>query len=196
MAFVGMKYCVAAPIETEVRGQPLTYDPGIVVGKAIGANITLTRNSEPLYADDAVAESDNSLTGGTVEINVDDISDEAQGVILSVTKTAAADNGPDVYHETGDPSPYIGFGYLRVRRLNGVTSYVAYWIHKTQLAIASETASTKAGSITWQTPSVSGPIMGVVNGSDAKNHFRDHASFDSEDAAVAWLNKRAGILSA
>ena len=56
MAMVGMLHPVAAKIATEVEGQALTYDAGMVVGKAISANITFNRNDNPLYADDAVAD--------------------------------------------------------------------------------------------------------------------------------------------
>ena len=64
MAFVGLKYCVFAPITTETPFTPIVYDTGVVLGRMIGANITFNRNSEPLYADDGLAESDNSITGG------------------------------------------------------------------------------------------------------------------------------------
>lgn len=193
MAFTGMKYCVAAPVKTEVRGQALTYDTGVVVGRAIGANVNWTRNSDALYADDALAESDNSLTGGTVDINVDDISDDAQLVIFSQTKTDGVSNAPDVYHENGDPSPYIGLGYYRVRRYKNVETYVAYWIHKTQLAINSESAATKGNTISWQTPTATGNVMAVVNDSTGKNQFRDRATFTDESKAIEWLNTKANI---
>lgn len=193
MAFVGMKYCVAAPVKTETRGQALTYDTGVVVGRAIGANVNWNRNSDALYADDALAESDNSLTGGTVDINVDDISDEAQLVIFSQTKTDGTNSGPDVYHENGDPSPYIGLGYYRVRRFKDVETYVAYWIHKTQLAVSTEAANTKGNTVTWQTPTATGNVMAVVNDSTGKNQFRDRASFTDESKAIEWLNTKANI---
>lgn len=193
MAFTGMKYCVAAPVKAETRGQALTYDTGVVVGRAIGANVNWNRNSDALYADDALAESDNSLTGGTVDINVDDINDEAQLVIFSQTKTDGTNSGPDVYHENGDPSPYIGLGYYRVRRYKGVETYVAYWIHKTQLAINSESAATKGNTISWQTPTATGNVMAVVNDSTGKNQFRDRATFTDESKAIEWLNTKANI---
>lgn len=199
MAFIGMKYCVAAPVKTEVRGQALTYDTGVVVGKAISANVTMTRNTEGLYADDALAESDNSLTGGTIDLNVDDISDDVMEAILGVTKTPEVTSGtksPAIYHESGEATPYVGLGYYRVKRLRGVESYVAYWLHKVQLAQNSESANTKGSSITWQTPTVTGNIMAVVNGSDGKNQFRDHANFASEAEAVTWLNTKANIAGA
>lgn len=199
MAFVGMKHVIAAPIKTETSGQAVTYDTGVVIGAAISATLSITRNSEGLYADDALKESDNSVTGGTIDINIDDVSDDAAEKILGIQKTAGSGNEetgtPTVYHETGDAAPYCGVGYYRVKRLNGVDSYRAYWYHKVQLALTNETANTKAGSITWQTPTLSGNIMAVVNDSTGKNKFRDYADFATEAKAVSWLDTKANVAS-
>lgn len=90
----------------------------------------------------------------------------------------------------------MGLGYYRVRRLNSVESYRAYWYHKTQLSMANETANTKAGSITWQTPTLNGNIMAVVNDSTGKNKFRDYADFTEESKAIAWLDTKANVAGA
>lgn len=193
MAFVGMKYCVAAPIKTETSGQAITYGSGVVVGEAIGATVNFTRNSGGVYGDDMLIDSDSSVTGGTVEINVVDIRKDAIPVIFSVTKTSGESSNPDVYHETGDSSPDIGLGYIRVNRYKGKYTYYAYWIHKAQLAINNETASTKKENIEWQTSTASGNIMGVVIDSSGKTVFRDYAQFDTEAAAMSWLNTRANV---
>lgn len=200
MAFVGMKHVVAAPIKMETKGQAVTYDTGVVVGGAISATINLTRNSEGLYVDDALKESDNSVTGGTIDINTDDVSDDAAEKVLGFQKTAGTGDGesatPTVFHETGDAAPYCGLGYYRVKRLKGVESFRAYWYHKVQLAINNETANTKTGSITWQTLTLNGNIMAVVNDSNGKNKFRDYADFTDESKAIAWLDGKANIASA
>lgn len=196
MSFVGMKHVVAAPIKTEVAGQAVTYDAGVEIGAAISATVTINRNTEGLYANDALKESDNSITGGTIDLNIDDISDDAAEKILGVKKTAGESQNPTVFHETGEAAPYVGLGYYRVRRLNGVESYRAYWYHKTQLSMANETANTKAGSITWQTPTLTGNIMAVVNDSTGKSKFRDYADFTEESKVIAWLDTKANVAGA
>lgn len=197
MAYVGLKYAAFAPIKNEVRGQALEYDSGVVVGKMISADISYTRNTNPLYADDAETENDNSIVGGSITIGVDDVSEEAELAMLGMIEEAGEEGSTGkVRREVGDATPYGGFGYVRVKRKGGVTSYRAYWIHKTQLGIASESAATKAESINWQTPTLTGPIMGVVNHADGKNDFRDYEAFATEAEAVAWVNKRANIAAA
>ena len=182
MAFVGMKHVVAAPIKTEVAGQAVTYDTGVEIGAAISATVTINRNTEGLYANDALKESDNSITGGTIDLNIDDISDDAAEKILGVKKTAGESQTPTVFHETGEAAPYVGIGYYRVRRLNGVESYRAYWYHKTQLSMANETANTKAGSITF--------LLGSFLYSFKGSSFRSPSSTMEREWAMRVVSRR------
>ena len=85
MAFVGMKYVVAAPLKEEKIGSMPVYDEGVVVGRAISADITYNRGNAALKADDVDAENDNSITGGSVTIGVDDVEDQAQ--VKSLVRT-------------------------------------------------------------------------------------------------------------
>lgn len=192
MAFVGMKYVVAAKIKGDtVAGQMPVYENGVVVGRAIGADVTFNRANNTLKADDVDAESDNSLTGGTIRINVDDMEDEAQAAILNQEVNEAGE-----YEELGEASPYIGIGYIRVRRFKNVTSYVAYWIFKAQVGINSESAATKQDTIQWQTHTLEGNMMGVQPDSSMKTKFRRRKTFTGDTAeqeACAWLNKLAGL---
>ena len=64
MAKIGLKYPVYAPATEE--GSTITYGTGAVLAKAISANISIENNDVKLYADDAIAESDNSFASGTV----------------------------------------------------------------------------------------------------------------------------------
>lgn len=192
MAFVGMRYVVFAPIKTEVEGQEIQYDPGVVVGEAINATVNITRNTEDLYGSDRLIESDNSIVGGTVDMTVDDIEDDAKVVMLGMVK---AQDGK-TYHEEETATPYGGMGYIRVRRKKGKTTYQGNWMHKVQMAVATESAQTKGQSISWQTTSVTGKMMGVKNNAELKTRFREQQSFDKESEAVGWLNGKAHIEAA
>lgn len=194
MAFIGLKYAVFAPIDKETPGQAITYKSGIVLGRMIGANVDWERNSNALSADDMTSEDDNSILGGKIRLNVDDLSDEAQVTAVGVVKDG--DGEAAQYREVGEAAPYGGVGYMRVRRKAGVTSYVAYWIHKTLLAMSNEQASTKDRQISWQTPSVEGTIMGVQINPDGKVDFRVHQTFKTEKEARDWLNTKANISAA
>lgn len=191
MAFVGLLYAVAAPIQTEADGQAITYGKGQVIGGMMTAEISYTRNSNPLYADDRVMEEDNSITGGTIKMGMDDVNDDARVMMLGDVKEG--DAGEEVYHETGESAPYVGTGYIRVRRKDNKTNYIAYWVHKAIFGIGTESAKTKGQSIEWQTPTLEGSIMGVKNNAALQTRFRERSTFTKESEARAWLNKKAGI---
>ena len=191
MAFVGLLYAVAAPIQTEADGQAITYGKGQIIGGMMTAEISYTRNSNPLYADDRVMEEDNSITGGTIKMGVDDVNDDARVMMLGDVKEG--DAGEEVYHETGESAPYVGTGYIRVRRKDNKTNYIDYWVHKAIFGIGTESAKTKGQNIEWQTPTLEGSIMGVKNNAALQTRFRERRTFTKESEARAWLNKKAGI---
>ena len=191
MAFVGLLYAVAAPIEQETDGQAITYGKGQVIGGMMTAEISYTRNSNPLYADDRVKEEDNSITGGTIKLGVDDVNDDARVMLLGDKKEG--DAGEEVYHETVESAPYVGAGYIRVRRKDNKTSYIVYWVHKAIFGIGTESAKTKGQNIEWQTPTLEGSIMGVKNNAEMQTRFRERRTFAKESEARAWLDKKAGI---
>lgn len=195
MAFIGMRHVVAATIATETPGAALTYDAGMVVGKAIQGNLTWDRNDNPLYADDAIAENDNGATGGSIELVTDDLLDVVRAYLLGdeAISVGTGTSATTEYESTDEPAPYVGFGYMRVRVKNGVTSYQAVWYHKAQFGETNENAQTKGQTIEWQTPTLTGRIMGVNDNANGKIRFRRRATFDNAAAAMAWLDAKAGI---
>ena len=101
--------------------------------------------------------------------------------------------GEESYHETGVSAPYVGSGYIRVRRKDNKTSYIAYWVHKAIFGLGTESAKTKGQSIEWQTPTLEGSIMGVKNNPALQVRFRERRMFAGESEARAWIDKKAGI---
>ena len=165
------------------------------MGKAIQGNLTWNRNDNPLYADDAIAENDNGATGGRIELGTDDLLDAVRAYLLGdeVVTVGSGTSETTEYETTDEPAPYVGFGYVRVRIKNGVTSYQAVWYHKAQFGETTENAQTKGENIEWQTPTITGRIMGVQNDASLAINFRRRANFDTEAAAKTWLNTKAGI---
>ncbi len=195
MAFIGLKHMVASAISAETEGQAITYGTGMVVGKAMQANRTLNRSDNPLYADDSIAENDNGVTGGTLEVGVDDLIDTARAYLLGDTAVTVG-TGNDAHQEydvTDAPAPYVGCGYYRVRRHAGATSFEAFWYHKVQFGDTTDNAATRGQSVEWQTPTITGRIFGVRNDSSLKTKYFRRVSFETEAAAAAWLDSLAGI---
>lgn len=190
MAITGIKHPVAAKIDTESYSA-VAYGQGVVIGAVLKADITIEGQSDnDLYGDNGILETDDSFSGGTVALNVDELSDENYCYLLGAKtetvlgKTVIRDSGADV-------SPYVGFGYYKTGKKNNVPYYVAYWYYKLKFAKPSESAETIKKQITWQTPTIEAPILSLGNGD-----WRDFARFDSEQAAIAWLDALAELADA
>jgi hypothetical protein len=190
MAYIGLKHPVFAPIATEPANSLPTYGTGLVVGKAIMANLSKELSDSVLSADDGIAEVDNSFIKGTITLGVDDLSDDVLKGFLGHREASLGGQATIREASTYD-APNGGFGYYRVRKKNGVRTIRAYWYHKTKWGMPSEEAATKPdGSIEWQTPEIEGTIMPAA---DTEGAWRDMKTFDNEMDAVAWLNSMANI---
>ena len=195
MAFIGMRHFVVARMKEHTDGSEPTYDKGMVAGLAIAGNLTITRNNNPLYGDDVMAEDDNGITEMLLEVGTDDLLEPVRVYTLGLKeKDAGGSAGAEKeYLDTDESAPYMGSGYIRVRRKNGQTSYQTVWYYKSLFSEESENSATKGQSIEWQTPTIKGRVMALdVDGSGARA-FRKKAVFKSEAAAVAWLDKLANI---
>lgn len=192
MAFIGLRHPVAAKFTQTADGVEPTYTNGMVIGRAIQANVTKNHNQNPLYADDIIAEDDNSLTAMSYTLGTDDLTDEVRAMLLGDVEHKTGD-ATDYFDETGDGSSPVGFGYIRVRRLKGVTSFQGVWCHKVLFTEDNEESQTKGESIEWRTPSLTGRVHGCYLDSTGKAYFRRRKSFTTEADAIAWLNGLAGI---
>lgn len=191
MAFIGMRHVVVARVTAETAGAEPTYNAGMVAGKAITGNLTINRNNNPLYADDAIAEDDNGVTGMSLELGLDDLLENVREYMLGLVKVAGTSGSNDTYYDTEESAPYVGLGYIRVRRKNGETKYQAVWYYKSLFGETTENSQTKGETIEWQTPTLTGTVMGVTVNS--KITYRKYQVFDTLSAAESWLDGLAGI---
>lgn len=191
MAYIGMKFPVWAPIESYTPGQAVVYGEGIVLGKAIGSDVTLQRATASLYADDEKAESDNSVTGGTMSLEVDDMDMEAAQKAFGLYVRTV--NEKKIYSTTGDASPYGGCGWFKTRRKNGVLSYLVQWVHRCQLGMNTKTGATKGEQLTYQTTTMQGDVMGAQVDETMKTLYIDEIPVATEAEAYALLRELAHI---
>lgn len=181
MASVGMRYVVAAPIASESSG--ITYGTTITL-KAVEANLAWELDDSKLYADDAVAESEGSISGYTLDLTVDHLTDANEASLLGREKVGSTDE-----YEATDASPaYSGVGYVRVLKKNGVRKFQAFFYPKLQFTMQNETARTREASTTWGTPQLHGIGMGAYDSSTGKNKFRKQQTFETMAAAISYLN--------
>lgn len=188
MAEIGMQYPVWAALESE-SNNTLTYGTGMVMGKATSGNLSWEKDDSELYGDDAVAETDNSIIGYTLDIGTTQLEETVEAAILGYTKVGSTDE----YEITGDGAPYGGTGYIRVLKRNSVRMYKAVWYPKIQFSAPNESSNTKQRNITWGTPVLSGKGLAVYDDNTGKAKFRKQQVFTTLAAAKAYLNGKANI---
>ena len=195
MAFVGMQHVVAAKITAKPDNAMPTYSAGMVIGKAIQAELSITRNSNPLYADDVVAEDDNSITAMSVSIGMDDFSEEAQAYLGLLKEVSGSGTDDKTYYETSGSADSAGLGYMRVRRKGGITTYQGVWVLDVLFGVESENSQTKGESIEWQTPTVTGKAAAhmITTVDPSEPVFRMKKNFPTAAACIDWLDEQAGI---
>jgi len=130
MAKIGLQYPVFAPITSE-EGGAITYGSGVVMGRAVSANLTWETQDNKLYADDAVAETDNSITGYTLDIETSEMTEAVEAAVLGYAKVGSTEE----YEVTDDGGPEGGCGYIQVLKRHGVLGYKAFWYPRIQFGV-------------------------------------------------------------
>jgi hypothetical protein len=195
MAFIGMRNVIAAKITGETEYAVPAYGASFTVGKAIHGNLTINRGDNPLYADDAIAENDNGVTGMSLEIGVDDITEATLANIGLLTAVTGSGSTATSYVETDEAAMPVGVGYIRVRRKAGVTTYQVIWYYKVLFGRTAENSQTKGETIEWQTPTITGDVIPVDITVDdlVKRVYRSIKNFDTYSDALAALRDYAAL---
>ena len=188
---VGMVYPVCAPVATYTPGTGITYSTGSVVSEARAASVSWDRSDGEFYGDDVLLDSDNGVTGYSIDFEPAGLTDAIRKTLLGETQASSE------YSITDAAAPYVGFGYIRVMREASagsvVTSYEGWWYYKVQFSIQNEETRTKEKNIEWRTPTLSGKGFGVQLTSGGAMVFAVHESFSSLSSAETWLKAKAGI---
>jgi phi13 family phage major tail protein len=181
MARTGLKHVVGAALN-ETSTTP-SYTSGIIIGKAISANISVEISEATLFADDSVAESVKEFKSGKLSLNVDDLTYDVQGLLLghTVTPTTLTAN-------SNDNAPYVGVGFYGQVIRGGVTKYRAVWFGKCKFGEPGDESKTKGENIEFSTPTIEGTILKMADGEWKKEQL-----FETESAAQTWLDGKAGI---
>ena len=121
MARIGLKYFRYGILNEETE----KYGGALQLGKAVDCKVSLDLNSAELYADDGLAESDYSVKKGTVTITFDEDDDET---IANLTDHTIVDG--EIVRIDIDTPPYIGFGRIITKVVNGAYSYKVEFLNK------------------------------------------------------------------
>ena len=153
------------------------YNGALTLGKAIDCKVSLDLNSAELYADDTLAESDYSVKKGTVTITFDEDDDET---IATLTGHEISDG--EIIRKDSDVAPYVGFGRIITKVVNGAYKYKVEFLNKVKFKDALPDEKTKGESVEFSTTSLEGTVLKLSDGSWSRTK-----TFDTYNEAITYL---------
>lgn len=173
-----------------------------MMGKAISATFEPnTPEDNPLYANNGEAENDSSgASGGTLTLTLDRLTMDAAADLygLQVVETTVQVNGEQVQGKglkyTGlETSSPVGTAFIRMLQEDGVRKHEVLLYRRATYSMPSENAKTIGESIEWQTPEISGSVMGMED--DGSNAWYETFVFPTQAAAIAYIESILGPMS-
>ena len=196
MAGIGM-YGVYFSKATIANGVVTGYAGVQTMGKAISASFEpSTPDDNPLYANNAVAENDSSgASGGTLTLTLDRLTQDAAADLYGLTVedvevTVGETPGTQVegtalkYTGTEQSAP-VGVAFIRQNQVDGVRNHEVILYRRVTFSMPADNAQTMGESIEWQTPEISGTVMGLEG--DGSKAWFEQVIFPTQEAAIAYI---------
>lgn len=185
MAKIGLTNIWWGKLTEEEDGTP-SYDNPKTFGKAVSCKVSVTNNDATLYAEDALAESDKSFNSASVTLGVSDDDDTIFAPILGHT-VIGGDKGDkgEMVRNANDVAPYIGLGRVITKMVNGAMKYKGEFLYKVKFSEPSQEDQTKGEKVDFKTPEIEGSAASLANGD-----WSAAQTFDTKDAAVAWVKNK------
>lgn len=172
-------------------GTTVTYSKGGILAKAVEFSAEIQDSEDNnLYADNAIAETDRSFSGGTLTITTDDLTQEASAAILGITPKSITVEGvstetpTELVFDDAQAIPYLGFGIIIKKKVSNTTKWRAIVFTKIMFSVPNDAATTQGETIEWQTPELTATIMR----DDSTTHaWKRESTLDSEADAEAYI---------
>ncbi len=184
MATMGLKYMAWAKMLEEPKNAVPTYNPGLVLGKSVSTNMTITNAEGELYADDMLAEYASEFSSAQLTAEVDNIELPNQAKIYGAT----FDDENGLQFNASDNAPYGGIGGYQVVSVNNERRYRAWFFPKAKAAIPDWTGATKGSSISFGTQPMNLKIMAPNYGP-----WYYVKEFTTEAAAQAFIDEKLNV---
>lgn len=160
-------------------GDTVTYGAMQSLGKAVSANVSITSNSASLYADDAIAETDNSFSNGTITLTVDDDGDTVFAPLLGHEIDS---NTGEMIRNKNDVAPYVGVGRIINKMKNGARLFKVEFLSKVKFTEPSQESNTHGETTEFGTQQVEGTIVTLDSGEWSKTK-----TFTTHSDAIVYL---------
>lgn len=164
---------------TEAEDGTPSYAGAKSFGKAVSAKVDVSTNDATLYADDALAESDNSFQSAKVTLGV---ADDDMTIFAEILGHTVAESGGEMVRSAEDAAPWVGLGRVVTKMVGGKYVYKGEFIYKVKFSEPSQEDSTKGESVDFSTPEIEGTAATLANGDWSAAQV-----FDTKAAAVTWV---------
>lgn len=183
MAKTGFEYVVAAKLNTSVSKSKATakYTEARVISPAAAVNGSPTTSDVKDYGDDRTVETDVSVTGGTLslELNEPTMENEAWMLGHEVEETGG------MVRNVNDIPPYLGIGFVGKSKRDGKTVFKSKVYLKSQFKEPNDENQTKQENVTFSHTTLEGNLFQLENG-DWKVE-NEHETLEAAKTAVNTL---------
>lgn len=184
MARIGLTEYRYSPATVDASTGAVTYSGAKTPGKATSFQMTLNKADATLYANDAEAESDNSVIGGDGTIGIDRSDLTTMAELLGHT----IDSGGEVIDNVNDTPPYVGFGRVVPIIQDGVKKYRATLLSLIKCSEPDENDTTRGQTVEFNTYEI--PCKLTI---PADGNWRYRKVFTTLADAVSYIE---GLLAA
>ena len=187
MAKVGFEYVAAAKLNDAVSTSKAiaVYTEGREIGPAANFNGTPTSSDVKDFGDDRTLETDTSVTGGTLSLELNEPTMENEAWILGHNYE---DTSGGMLRNVNDIAPYLGIGCVGKSKRNGALVFRAKIYLKTQFRVPNDENATKQDQVTFGHTTMEGNIFQLKNGD-----WKDEKEFDTLEDAKEYINTTLNI---
>lgn len=176
MAKKGIEYVVFGKLQNDG-----SYKDGKRLSPAAAFNGTPTKSNVKDYGDNRVTETDNSVTGGTLSVELNNDEDEIYTYLLGSKQSG---EGEEIISNVNDEAPFVGVGAIG----KSGSKYVAKFYNKVQFSEPNDENATKQENTTFNHITLEGEIIVPESG-----EWRRRKTFETLAEAKTYLNKLVGI---
>lgn len=186
MAKIGFEYVVAGELDESVSKDAETakYKNAREIGPAAKANGSPTTSDVKDYGDDHAVETDVSVTGGAVSLELNEPTLENEAWILG---HKYAENG-GMIRNANDIPPFVGIGFVGKSRRDNKTVFKTKIYLKAQFKEPNDENQTKQENITFSHTTMEGNLYQLENGD-----WKKEQEYTTLDAAKAALDTFFGL---
>ena len=164
-----------------------TYEDGRHLSPAVNFNATANSSDVKDYGDDRVVETDKSVTGGTVTVELNNDDDDLYTYLLGHVKGVTGTALDVITSNVDDVAPFVGCAAIG----QSGSKWVAKIYLKCQFAEPADENATKEEQVAFNHITLEGDIFPMENGD-----WKKRKTFDSYAAAKSYVDSLFNVTEA